>query len=517
MTSVHGYELITEWRNSQCGKIAKARRGAKTYFLKKYQTPVQPVMNGALDKKTFDANKKQFEKFVSNRKKVNNTLRSIAGTGGNIVIPTEEFIDENHYIEVSEFVDGAVEDDDLEGVLSKLPVDVKKLLMLTAAGAIVSIHRKGIVHSDLKLKNVLLARNSYGNYVAKLIDFDNSYFLDNKPEDDIVGDINYYSPELGAYADSEDEDRSELAAALTDRSDIFSLGLIFHYYLSGELPHAKTLNERLQRRKDKGKAIYCWSVLNNGCELELSDTIRSVKYLSLIKDMLDKDPANRPNAIQVLQRLKEPDDKLVDEGGVWHEHHKPSHSAVAVSEDIIPSVEDKFAAPWPEHQIELNETKLRDRGFVGSKQAVFSDIKGYNIFRADGSFAFFNMEKLVAMGYAKNVSKADKSEAHPVTVREEKPFLTEKTTAPSTASVAKEDVVSEEKCADKSVVKTSGEGCWEEHGIEIDFEIMKARGYINFEKTIQSGIKGYLFTRSDGTTQFIRVESLLILKIAKKK
>ena len=54
----HGYELISEWKNSQCGKTAMARRDGKTYFLKKYQTPVAPVNNGTLDAKTFEHNKK---------------------------------------------------------------------------------------------------------------------------------------------------------------------------------------------------------------------------------------------------------------------------------------------------------------------------------------------------------------------------------------------------------------------------------------------------------------------------
>ena len=86
------------------------------------------------------------------------------------------------------------DEDELEGVLASLSVDVKKLLMQTAAGALFSVHNKHIIHSDLKLKNVLLVRNKTGNYVAKLIDFDSSYFIDKKPEE-IIGTIDYYSPE----------------------------------------------------------------------------------------------------------------------------------------------------------------------------------------------------------------------------------------------------------------------------------------------------------------------------------
>ena len=177
----HGYELTSEWKNSQCGQTAKARKEGKGYFLKKYQTPVAPLNNGTLDAKTFAHNKKLFEEFVDIRKRVNATIRTIAGPGGNIVIPCDEFIEGNQYIEAAELVDGVVEEDELEGVLASLSVDVKKLLMQTAAGALFGVHSKKIVHSDLKLKNVLLVRNSTGNYVAKLIDFDSSYFVDEKP------------------------------------------------------------------------------------------------------------------------------------------------------------------------------------------------------------------------------------------------------------------------------------------------------------------------------------------------
>ena len=177
---LNGYELIGDWKNSSCGKTAKAKKGGKTYFLKKYQTPVQPVDNGAIDAKTFAQNKELFDDFYNTRKRINTTIRPLAGPGGNIIIPSSEFISGNQYVEAAEFVEGVVPDDELERVLATLSIETKKLLMQTAAGALFTIHSKGIVHSDLKLKNVLLAKTRSGNYVAKLIDFDSSYFVDKK-------------------------------------------------------------------------------------------------------------------------------------------------------------------------------------------------------------------------------------------------------------------------------------------------------------------------------------------------
>ena len=94
---IRGYEVISVWKNGQCGKTARAQKSGKNYFIKIYQNPVEPVMNGALDERTFNNNKAKFEKFVARRKRINETLRAIAGEGGNIIIPREEFLYNNHY------------------------------------------------------------------------------------------------------------------------------------------------------------------------------------------------------------------------------------------------------------------------------------------------------------------------------------------------------------------------------------------------------------------------------------
>ena len=172
----HGYELISDWKNSTCGQIVRGEKRGKVYFIKKYQTPVAPIDNGTLDEKTFKHNQEQFDEFVKLRKGINTAIRTIAGPGGNIIIPSEEFVEGNQYVEVSEFIDGAIPEDEAESVINSLPLATKKLLMQTAAGALHSVHSKGIIHSDLKTKNVLLVKNRAGNYVAKLIDFDSSYF-----------------------------------------------------------------------------------------------------------------------------------------------------------------------------------------------------------------------------------------------------------------------------------------------------------------------------------------------------
>ena len=71
--------------------------------------------------------------------------------------------------------------------------------MKTVAHSLKILHDLRIVHSDLKPSNVLIKRTELG-YTTKLIDFDSSYIAGRPPPpEEIVGTINYYSPELLGY------------------------------------------------------------------------------------------------------------------------------------------------------------------------------------------------------------------------------------------------------------------------------------------------------------------------------
>lgn len=57
---------------------------------------------------------------------------------------------------------------------------------------------------------------------------------------------------------------------------------------------------------------------------------------------------------------------------------------------------------------------------------------------------------------------------------------------------------------------------WPEHSIEFDVTAVRAKGYVRSERKTMSGINGYCFYKSKGPGQFIRLEMLLIQKMAKK-
>lgn len=506
--NVHGYELIGDWENSNCGKIARATKGGKKYFLKKYQTLVAPIDNGTLDAKTFAHNQRLFDDFFNRRTAVNSRIRTISGAGGNIIIPCEEFMDGNQLVEASEFVEGVVAKEDMPAVLAGLSMDTKRLLMLTAAGALSSVHSKGIIHSDLKLPNVLLVKNSMGNYVAKLVDFDSSYPSDNKP-DEMIGTPDYYSPELGRYITSEDYSE-ENKRTITEKTDIFSLGLIYHFYLTGGFPEAVSLTEKLQRKKDKGKPIYPYVVLNNGCELRISPEITDPTYASLITDMLNIDPTKRPTASETLMRLKMP-------GGVTRSSSGGSGSGSGVSTGgrsgvsgsgvitggITRTPPTGFEAPWPEHSVEFDTAKLNSAGFISSKNDTLGGVKGYKFYKADGREQFMKVETLLLLKYAKKVVGGTSGStggsgggvSTPPPSRSDAGVSTPPPPPPRAGGFADP---------------------WPEHKIVFDIDAIKAKGYVSTSQKTMGGVNGYEFVRSNGSAQFIRVETITMLKMAKK-
>ena len=104
--------------------------------------------------------------------------------------------------------------------------------MKTVAHSLKILHDLRIVHSDLKPSNVLVKRTELG-YTTKLIDFDSSYIAGRPPPpEEIVGTINYYSPELLGYIQEAGVTPAELGVA----SDVFALGLIYTEYLTGAPP-----------------------------------------------------------------------------------------------------------------------------------------------------------------------------------------------------------------------------------------------------------------------------------------
>ena len=117
-----------------------------------------------------------------------------------------------------------------------------RLIVDQIANGLRAFHRKEVIHRDLKPENIMIDRHG----TAKIIDFGSVYVAGleeaaapaDKPG--LVGTLDYTAPEY------------HLGEAPTDRSDIYSLGVIAYEMLTGKLPYGRGFSSR----RDIGRLKY---------------------------------------------------------------------------------------------------------------------------------------------------------------------------------------------------------------------------------------------------------------------
>uniref|UniRef100_UPI00066BA68D serine/threonine-protein kinase n=1 Tax=Nonomuraea sp. SBT364 TaxID=1580530 RepID=UPI00066BA68D len=175
---------------------------------------------------------------------------------------------------VTEFVDGP----DLSGVIQRHgPMTGSNLeaLAVGVATALAAIHQAGVVHRDLKPSNVLLSPVG-----PRVIDFGIAQLADTAELPFTVarsmGTPAYMSPEQAK------------GEPVTPAGDIFAWGALMAYAGTGRPPFGTG-----------GVAEVVYRVINHAPVLDgLDERIRA-----LAERALDKDPARRPTAQQLLDRL----------------------------------------------------------------------------------------------------------------------------------------------------------------------------------------------------------------------
>ena len=126
-------------------------------------------------------------------------------------------------------------------------------------------------------------------YCGMISDFDDSFFMDKlPPKQDVVGTPEYMSPELAAYTMGE-EDKPAEGLPLGPASDLFSIGLIYHMYLTGEMPKFDTQYYNGQ----------LFSAMFDDAEYSLSDKLDAPHH-AMIRRLLVPDPAWRTNNCTTL-------------------------------------------------------------------------------------------------------------------------------------------------------------------------------------------------------------------------
>lgn len=193
-----------------------------------------------------------------------------------------------HYI-VMELVKGKT----LRTVMEASPPDLGLVpeLGTQIARALAAAHEAGIVHRDIKPENIMVRDDGY----VKVVDFGIARLLPALGDVSLVeaittktgllvGTPRYMAPEQIA------------AEPITGASDIFSLGVVFYEWTTSQYPFVA------------GSIIKMLTAIVSDEPLAPSRVNPLVPtYLdALIVDMMQKDPALRPSAAEVAERLAKP-------------------------------------------------------------------------------------------------------------------------------------------------------------------------------------------------------------------
>lgn len=288
--SIRGYKILREFKMAGGGNCewTFATKDGEEYFIKRFLNPKFPRPDGPGSEEIKRKLRIECEQFDKHQRQLNEKVKEIAGADGRLVFSSDFFLDDNLYYKVAKkVVEAGIKAPEISG----LPLSVKISLLQNVTTAVSSLHRVKIVHGDLKFDNALLEKKSKLEYIARLIDFDSSYFSEKPPSvEEIMGDPPYYSPELLNYVQRRDEDPSKLNL----KSDIFALGIVFHQYLSGKIPDFKGDHQYLSEAVRSGFVVSPDSL----------GVVGSPSLSALICSMMHLDPEKRPSAFEVQNTLK---------------------------------------------------------------------------------------------------------------------------------------------------------------------------------------------------------------------
>ena len=275
---INGYRILEDFRVVGAGlsKWTFAAKDGRQYFIKEFLSPTYPDEHAPGSPQTKMRKRQRCAAFERHQRRIQAALVEVSGIGGNLIITLDFFRWGAKYYKVTEKVEVAgLSPSDV----TSLPFQDELVLLKTVAHSLRILHDRGIVHGDLKPSNVLIKRTELG-YTTKLIDFDNAYLAgEPPPPGEIVGTMNYYSPELVGYI----QETGTTAAELTQKADIFALGLVYAEYLTGALPPF-----------DAATHQYAGVAARAGEILRLPSTSLPGPVVELVDRMLLADPAARP-------------------------------------------------------------------------------------------------------------------------------------------------------------------------------------------------------------------------------
>jgi serine/threonine-protein kinase/endoribonuclease IRE1 len=129
-----------------------------------------------------------------------------------------------------------------------MPPETEVLLQL--AKGLEYIHQRGLVHRDIKPQNVLIKSDSTTQQVVvKWADFGFSKRVNERGTftmSGVKGTYDYFAPEILKLLDDESSAENQVQKRGTVKSDVFTEGLVFGYFISGGVHPFGTTSHQIQ-------------------------------------------------------------------------------------------------------------------------------------------------------------------------------------------------------------------------------------------------------------------------------
>ena len=224
---INGYNLMAPLGNNNAGFSCWtfALRDGKEYFLKEFMNPAYP-MDESISPELRGKIIRICEEYEKKMKKIYGEINRVSD--GNLVRIKEFFrCDSRYYVTTERVVGKKLTPEELQ----EYPFETRLMLCRTVAHAVMKLHEAHIVHSDIKWDNVIIKETADGKLTGKVIDVDDGFFESDPPREgeELRGDQVYLAPESCLFMCGE-------PARLSCKLDVFALGILFHQYLTGELP-----------------------------------------------------------------------------------------------------------------------------------------------------------------------------------------------------------------------------------------------------------------------------------------